>query len=448
MNTLETKSTQSYEEFIESLTHIPESLKPEAREIEYTREPAPLDKNDIVICYPYRTGFGTFSKGTLAETSATEIGSKLVNELLDKTGRSDIRRRVGAVYIGMINHESMNPAGEIAKNSGIDIGSAVTLNTACASGLRSVLDAASAVRDRENTGVELAVAGGFESMSNTSDRISPDRNGRGFGDRVIHDGILVSLADVFEKDAKGRALHMGVIGGRTEPGRPPVDRRAADIYAFRSQQLAAMVEEANYFDERILRIEVEKNRKTVVFGSDESVKGRIVTMEGLTKLRPAFEKDGDVTAGNASGLSDGGGAMIVTYAENAEKLGLEIAARLESGAIVGVKSEYMGTGPIYSTEKALERAGLKISDIDSLYLNEAFAHVALMGGYALGATYRNLNRNGGAIAHGHPTGGTGAMLTVNGVSDLDNNPEMQNVAVTLCVGGGQGITGVFGRVAA
>ncbi len=447
MNTLETKSTQSYEAFVESLKDIPKSLEPEAREVEYTRETAPLRENDIVVCYPYRTGFATFRDGTLSDTTATEMGTKLVNSLLDKTGRGDIRDLIDGVYIGMISHESMNPAGEIAKLSGLKRASAVTLNTACYSGARGIYDAASAIRDRENTGMEIALVGGFESMSKTSDRIAADRNGRGFGDRTIHDGILLSLGDVFEKDADGKPLHMGVIGGRTEPGRPRVSRQDADTYAYRSWQLATMAKEANYFDNRIMPIEVIKGRKPVKFDSDETI-DRIVSIEGLAKLRPAFEKDGDVTAGNASGLGDGGGAMIITYAKNAERLGLEIAARVESQAIEGVSPEYMGSGPIYSTEIALGRASLKMPDIDSIYLNEAFGHVAAMGGYALGATNRNLNRNGGAIAHGHPTGGTGAMLVANAVCDLENNPEMQYAGVTLCVGGGQGGTVILGKVAA
>lgn len=445
MNKLETRSTQSYEEFVESLTDIPTSLEPVEREVPYSRESIPLRKDDIVICYPYRTGFGTFVKGTLAETSAVEIGTKLLNGLLDNTGRGDIRSLVDAAFIGMINHESMSPGGEIAKRSGLERASAVTINMACASGLRAMLDAASAVRDQYNTGIEIAAVGGFESMSMVSDRLASNRNGRGFGDLIVRDGVLVSLGDVFEQDASGKPLHMGAIGGRTEPGRPKVTRRQADIYALRSQHLAAMAQEVGYFDKRIMPIEVTKNRQRIIFNRDEAIKGRTVTMEGLAKLRPAFS-EGDVTPGNASAISDGGGAMLVMTAEKAEALGLEVAMRLVSHALEGVSPDIMGSGPIPSTTKALERARLEITDIDYLQLNEAFAHVAVMGGYALGATNKNLNITGGGIAYGHPPGGTGAMLPVMGADYLDHNPDRRYVAVTLCVGGGQGAAAILERV--
>ena len=434
MNKFEAQPTS----YAESLT-IPEAVRPITGERGQSIERTRLQKDDIVICYPVRSGIGNFA-GAFVNTPAHEFGTAVVSELLERTGRSDIYEKVDTLIAGQVIQDGMNPANQLKVYSGIrESATAYTINNACGSGLRAVLNAASAIRDREHTGIKLAVAGGFENMSMAPSLLASNRNGYGLGGQTFTDGVLASLTDAFEK------VHMGVTAERLAglSDRPKITRADADHYALRSQRLATLAWEADYFKDTVVPVEVKQGRETVSFGTDESMKGSKATVEGLARLKPAFGvENGIVTPGNASGISDGAAFMIVTTAGEAEKLGLEISMRLRSGADAGVAHELMGLGPIPSSLKALGRAGLTMSDIGIFELNEAFANVALVCGEALGAEPDQLNPLGGAIAHGHPIGATGGVLLTKIASDFKHNPDSRFGMASLCVGGGQGISAV------
>jgi acetyl-CoA C-acetyltransferase len=437
MNTTETQPPS----YAQTLT-IPEVLLPVERELGYSRDQAALQKDDIVICYPVRSGIGNFS-GAFAGMPAHELGPKVVSELLDRTGRGDIYDKVDALIAGQVIQDGMNPAEQVKTYAGIrESASAYTINMACGSGLKAVLNAASAIRARAHTGIELAVAGGFENMSRAPSLLESNRSGFGLGGQTFRDGVLASLTDAFE------GVHMGVTAERLAnlPGRPPITRADADYYALRSQRRAELAWEAGYFKDTVVPIDIKQGRETVSFKSDEAVRGRKTTLEGLARLKPAFTENGIVTPGNASGISDGAAFMIVTTAGRAEELGLEVSMRLLAEAEAGVAPGLMGLGPIPATEKALGRAGLIMADIDTFELNEAFANVALLCGQALDVTDAQLNPLGGAIAHGHPIGATGGVLVTKIDSYFKHNPGSQYALASLCIGGGQGITAAFDRV--
>ena len=269
--------------YAESLT-IPEALLPVERDWEYTKEKTGLQENDIVICYPVRSGIGKFV-GALAETSAHELGTKIVSALLERTGRGDIRDRVDTLIAGQVIQDGMNPAGQIKTYAGVrETATAYTINMACGSGLKAVLNAASAIRDRENTGVKLAIAGGFENMSRAPSLLESNRKGFGLGGQIFRDGVLNSLTDAFE------GVHMGVTAERLAalPGKPKITRADADRYALRSQHRAELARQADYFKDSIVPIEVLQDRKMVVFQDDEAVRGNKATLEGLARTKPAF----------------------------------------------------------------------------------------------------------------------------------------------------------------
>ncbi len=399
-----------------------------------------LEKDDIVIVLPLRTAIGSFG-GSLSGISAPELGSKVVREIFERTGVSNIHEKVDTLIAGQVlqTGSKMNPARQIEINSGInESATAQTINMACGSGLEAVITAAEKIRGREYSGVELAIAGGVENMSRVPFYVEGGRKGFGLGDQKLVDGVVEGLTDVFNN------YHMGITAENVAEIYG-VTREAADSYALRSQRLAVLALKDDYFKATIVPIEVKRGRETDLFEIDEYVRGE-TTKESLAKLKPAFKQDGIVTAGNASGINDGAAFMIVTSAGKAEELGLEPSMRLVSYAEEGVAPEVMGLGSISASKKALERAGLDMSDIDIAEINEAFANLALVCGQELGATNDQLNPLGGAVALGHPIGATGAILVTKIESFFKNNRDSRYALASLCIGGGQGIAAIFEKV--
>jgi acetyl-CoA C-acetyltransferase len=307
------------------------------------------------------------------------------------------------------------------------------VNRICGSGLEAINTAA---RWLQTGDAEVVVAGGTENMSMMPFMLRKARFGYRLGHDVIEDGTVHLVTDPFEK------IHMGITAENLAE-KYEVSREVQDEYSLRSQERARAAIDAGYFKDQILPLEVKKGRDTITFDTDEHP--RATSMELLGKLRPAFKPGGAVTAGNASGINDGAAALVVTTASKARELGLKPRFRLVARAESGVDPRTMGEGPIPAIEKALAKAGLTVSDMDTIELNEAFAAVAAACSTALGLPQDKTNPNGGAIALGHPVGASGAILTVKAMHELERTGGRYGL-VSLCIGGGQGIASIFERL--
>ncbi len=436
MNTQESQM-QAYAESLSVPTNL-NDLTLEERNC--SKERRPLQEDDIIVVLPMRLAIGSFG-GSLSGISAPELGTRVVSEILERTGVHDIYDEVDTVFAGQViqTGSGMNTARQIGINSGInETATGITINMACGSGLETVIMAAEKIKAKGNS-VKVAIAGGVENMSDLPHHVKIGRKAVGLGHLTLVDGVLDGLTDAFS------GKHMGLTAENIAE-KYGVTREAADLYALRSQKLAALALSQDYFKNTIVPIEVKHGRETDLFVIDEYVKGE-TTKESLAKLRPAFKKDGGiVTAGNASGINDGAALMIVTTAGKAGELGLEPSMRLVSYGEAGVAPEVMGLGPIPASRIALEEAGLKMSDMDIAEINEAFGVVPLVAGKELGATKEQLNPLGGAIAHGHPLGATGAILMTKVAAYFEHNPFSRYGLVSLCIGGGQGIAVVLEKI--
>jgi acetyl-CoA C-acetyltransferase len=384
--------------------------------------------SDIVILDGVRTAIGTFG-GALAATPPSALGATVTREAMARAGVEP--GQIGHVVFGhVINTEPRDMY--LSRIAGIEAGipdttPALNVNRLCGSGAQAVVSATQTLMLGD---ADFAIAGGAESMSRAPYILPDQRWGSKMGDVRTLDMMLGALNCPFGTG------HMGITAENVadEHG---VTRDDMDAFALESQRRAAAAIEAGHFANQIVPIEVKKRREVVSFATDEHVKGN-TTPEVLAGLRPAFKKDGRVTAGNASGLNDGAAALVLARAEAAEKAGLKPKARILGYAHAGVRPEVMGIGPVPAVENLLAKTGLSVSDFDVIESNEAFAAQAIAVNNGLGLDTAKGHPNGGAIALGHPVGATGAIITVKALHELERVGGSKAL-ITMCIGGGQGI---------
>ena len=391
---------------------------------------------DVVIVSGCRTAIGTFG-GALKDVSAVELGTVVVREAVRRAGvRPD---QVDEAVHGCILQAGlgMNPARQAAVKAGLpETVPAHTVNKVCGSGLKSVMLAAQAVRCGDG---EVVVAGGMESMSGAPYLLPGARWGERLGhgralDHMIHEGLTDAFHDI----------HMGITAENLVE-RYAISRADQDAFAAESQERAqAAIREGRFKDEIVPVPVALKKGEPRPFDTDEHPRPG-TTADSLAKLRPAFKKDGTVTAGNASGLNDGAAAVVVTSAERASRLGLKPLARIVSYASAAVDPAVMGIGPVPAVRKALEKAGLALERIDLFELNEAFAAQSLAVLRELKLDAARVNVNGGAIALGHPIGASGARILVTLLHALRARDQRLGLA-SLCIGGGQGVAMIVERL--
>ncbi|MDE2396514.1 MAG: acetyl-CoA C-acetyltransferase [Burkholderiales bacterium] len=384
---------------------------------------------DIVIVAAARTGVGKFG-GTLAKTPATELGATVIKALLERSGLSG--DQIGEVILGQVLQAGtgQNPARQSVIKSGLPQGvPAMTINKVCGSGLKAVMLAAQAIRDGDS---EIIIAGGQESMSLSPHVLNGSRDGQRMGDWKMVDSMIVDgLWDVYNQ------YHMGITAENVAK-KYGVTRAQQDALALASQQKAAAAQEAGRFKDEIVPVSIaQKKGDPIVFASDEYINKK-TSAEALAGLRPAFDKAGSVTAGNASGLNDGAAGVVVMTAKKAAALGLKPLARIASYASAGLDPAFMGMGPVPAARKALERAGWKPADLDLLEINEAFAAQACAVHQEMGWDTSKVNVNGGAIAIGHPIGASGCRILVTLLHEMIRRDAKKGIA-SLCIGGGMGV---------
>ena len=387
-----------------------------------------MAKMDVVLCNPVRTAIGTYG-GSLKAIPSTKLGSSAIAETLRRSG--SIVTDVETVVMGQVIQAGsrMNPARQAAIAAELPVNvPALTVNRVCGSGAQSVVSAALEILAGN---VRCAIAGGMENMDMAPYLLPSGRWGSRMGDTALYDSMLYDgLNDAFSGQHSG--WHTEDLVAKYKVTRADQDRWAA-----RSQKRFAAAQAAGKFDAEIAGVEVKGRKGLEIFGRDEHVRPD-TTVESLAKLRPAFRKDGTITAGNAPGLNSGASAMIVAERGWAEKKGLKPAARLVSYGVAAVEPGMFGIGPVPAVRLALERAGWKIGDVERIEINEAFAAIALACLRELGLSEDVVNVEGGAIAHGHPIGATGAVLTTRLLHSMARDGLKRGV-VTLCIGGGQGI---------
>ena len=382
---------------------------------------------DIVILDGARTAIGTFG-GTLAAIPPAQLGAIAAKAALERSGVEG--KQIGHVEFGhVINTEprDMYLSRVAAMDAGVpDSTPAMNVNRLCGSGAQAIV---SVVQNLMLGDADFGLAGGAEAMSRSPYIVPAQRFGQKMGDIKTLDMMLGALNCPFGTG------HMGVTAENVaaEYG---ITREAQDAFALESQARAARAIEAGYFKDQIVPVEVQVKRDLVPFVTDEHPKA--TSAEALAGLRPVFQKDGTVTAGNASGINDGAAALVLARAEAAEAAGLKPRARILGYAHAGVRPEVMGIGPIPAVTKLLEKTGLSAGDFDVIESNEAFASQALAVSDALGFDPARVNPNGGAIALGHPVGATGAIITIKALYELARTGG-KRALITMCIGGGQGI---------
>ena len=389
---------------------------------------------DIVILGGARTAIGAFG-GALAGTTPIELGTIVAKEAIARAGVEGAQ--IGHVAFGhVINTEpkDMYVSRVAAINAGIpDATPAMNVNRLCGSGVQAVV---SVIQSLMLGDADFGLAGGTENMSRSPFIISDQRWGAKMGDIRTRDMMLGALNCPFGTG------HMGVTA-ENDAAEHDISRADQDAFALQSQDRAAAAIEAGYFDDQIVPVPVKRRREMVDFARDEHPKA--TTLEVLGGLRPVFQKDGSVTAGNASGLNDGAAAVVLATADAAAKAGLTPKFRVLGYAHAGVRPEVMGIGPIPAVRNLLEKTGLTVADFDVIESNEAFASQALAVSKELGFDPARVNPNGGAIALGHPVGATGAIITVKAMYELERTGGKRGL-ITMCIGGGQGIALAIERI--
>ncbi|MCZ8255302.1 MAG: acetyl-CoA C-acetyltransferase [Polaromonas sp.] len=384
---------------------------------------------DIVIVAAGRTAVGKFG-GSLAKIPATEFGAAVIKGVLERSGLS--ADQLGEVIMGQVLTAGVgqNPARQSVIKAGFPNGiPGLTINAVCGSGLKAVMLAAQSVATGDS---EIVIAGGQENMSAAPHVLNGSRDGQRMGDWKMVDSMIVDgLWDVYNQ------YHMGITAENVAK-KYGIDRAAQDALALASQTKAAAAQDAGKFKDEIIPITIpQKKGDPVVFAADEFI-NRKTSAEGLAGLRPAFDKAGGVTAGNASGLNDGAAAVMVMTAKKAAALGLKPLARIASYATTGLDPAYMGMGPVPASTKALQRAGWKAQDLDLLEINEAFAAQACAVNKEMGWDTSKVNVNGGAIAIGHPIGASGCRILVTLLHEMAKRDAKKGIA-SLCIGGGMGV---------
>jgi acetyl-CoA C-acetyltransferase len=384
---------------------------------------------DIVIVAAARTAVGKFG-GSLAKTSAPELGAAVVADLLRRANLSG--EQINELILGQVltAGSGQNPARQTVIKSGLPQGvPALTINAVCGSGLKAVMLAAQAIRDGDS---EIIIAGGQENMSLAPHVLPGSRDGMRMGDWKLVDSMIIDgLFDVYNK------YHMGITAENVAK-KYDISRDKQDALALGSQQKAAAAQEAGRFKDEIVPFSIaQKKGDPIVFATDEFINKK-TTADVLAGLRPAFDKAGTVTAGNASGLNDGAAGVVVMTAAKAAQLGLKPLARIASYATVALDPSVMGMGPVPASTKALARAGWKPQDLDLLEINEAFAAQACAVNNEMGWDTSKVNVNGGAIAIGHPIGASGCRILVTLLHEMQRRDARKGIA-SLCIGGGMGV---------
>ncbi|MFN7223050.1 MAG: thiolase family protein [Paracoccaceae bacterium] len=383
---------------------------------------------EAVICAPVRTPIGTYN-GALKSTPATELGATAIHAVLTRSGLDPAR--VDAVIMGNVIQagNKMNPARQAAIGGGVPVGApALTVNRVCGSGAQAV---ASAAQEIWLGLAQAVIAGGMENMDMAPYLMPGGRWGNRMGPATIYDAMLTDgLNDAFSGEHSG--WHTEDLVTKYN-----ISRADQDIWAERSQRLFSDAQAAGLFGAEIIPVEVKGRKGPEMFAKDEHNRPE-TTLESLTRLRPAFRKDGTITAGNAPGLNSGAAAMIVADRGFAETAGLLPLARIAAYGVGAVEPGMFGIGPVPAVRQALDRAGWTVKDVDRIEINEAFAAIALAVLRELGLPEEIVNVEGGAIAHGHPIGASGAVLTTRLLHSMQRDGLKRGV-VTLCIGGGQGI---------
>ncbi|AOJ09863.1 acetyl-CoA C-acetyltransferase [Burkholderia mayonis] len=384
---------------------------------------------DVVIVSAARTAVGKFG-GSLAKIAAPELGATVIRAVLERAGVKP--EQISEVILGQVltAGSGQNPARQALIAAGLP--SAVpgmTINKVCGSGLKAVMLAANAIVAGD---AEIVVAGGQENMSAAPHVLPGSRDGFRMGDAKLVDSMIVDgLWDVYNK------YHMGVTAENVakEYG---ITREEQDQFSALSQNKAEAAQKAGRFDDEIVPIGIPQRKgEPLRFATDEFVRHG-VTAESLASLKPAFTKDGTVTAANASGINDGAAAVLVMSAKKAEALGLEPLARIKAYANAGVDPSVMGMGPVPASRRCLERAGWSVGDLDLMEINEAFAAQALAVHKQMGWDTSKVNVNGGAIAIGHPIGASGCRILVTLLHEMQKRDARRGLA-SLCIGGGMGV---------
>ena len=390
--------------------------------------------SDIVILEGARTAIGTFG-GSLAATSPIDLGATVAKAAMERSGVEP--GQIGHVAFGhVINTEpaDMYLSRRAAMDAGVpDTTPAMNVNRLCGSGLQAIVSVTQSLALGD---ADFGLAGGAESMSRSPHIISPARFGQKMGDVTARDMMLGALNCPFGTG------HMGITAENVAD-EVQITREDQDAFALESQTRAQRAIGEGRFESQIVPVDIQARRDTVAFDQDEHPKA--TTAEALAGLRPAFKKDGTVTAGNASGINDGAAALVLARADAADRAGLKPIARILGYAHAGVRPEVMGFGPIPAVEKLLEKTGLSADDFDVIESNEAFAAQAIAVNRGLGLDPEKVNPNGGAIALGHPVGATGAIIAVKAIYELKRTGGKRALA-TMCIGGGQGIAVAFEMV--
>jgi acetyl-CoA C-acetyltransferase len=390
---------------------------------------------DIYIVSGARTAIGTFG-GSLSSLRPAELGTIVIKEAIARAGIA--ASQIENVVIGTVIPTQPKDAyvsRVAAVNAGIPIEApAMNVNRLCGSGLQAIVSAAQAIALGEH---QLAIGGGAESMSNAPHMTSAIRNGVKLGNLELEDAMLGALHDPFGN------YHMGITAENVAE-QCGITREAQDVYAVESHRRAAAAIAAGYFKDQIVPVEIKTRKGSVVFDTDENVRADS-SVEKMAGLKPVFKKDGTVTAGNASSINDGAGAVVLASGKAVAELGLKPMAKIIGWGHAGVEPNVMGLGPVKAVPVALKRAGLTLDQIDVIEANEAFAAQACGVAKELGFDPAKTNPNGSGISLGHPIGGTGAILTVKTIYELQRTGGKYGL-ITMCIGGGQGIAMVVERV--
>jgi acetyl-CoA C-acetyltransferase len=383
---------------------------------------------DIVIVGAARSAIGKFG-GTLARTPASDLGAHLLKKLLERSGVKP--EQVSEVILGQVLAAGVgqNPARQAAIKAGLpDMIPAMTINKVCGSGLKAVMLAAQSIANGDS---DLVVAGGQENMSIAPHVLNGSRDGFRMGDAKMIDSMIVDgLWDAFNQ------YHMGVTAENVAK-EYAVTREEQDEFAVKSQNKTEAAQKAGRFNDEIIPFEIPSKKGPVVFAADEFPRHG-ATLEAMKALKPAFDKNGTVTAANASGINDGAAMVLVASAKKAKELGLKPIARIKSFASAGVDPKYMGMGPVPASKRCLARAGWEPKDLDLMEINEAFASQAIAVNRQMGWDTSRVNVNGGAIALGHPIGASGCRILVTLLHEMAKRDAKKGLA-SLCIGGGMGV---------
>ena len=384
--------------------------------------------DEIVIVSAARTAIGKFG-GTLAKVPASDLGAHVIRKVLERAGVKP--EQVSEVIMGQVLAAGVgqNPARQAAIRAGLpDMIPAMTINKVCGSGLKAAMLGAQSIANGDS---DIVIAGGQESMSLAPHVLMGSRDGFRMGDAKMVDSMIVDgLWDVYNQ------YHMGVTAENVAK-EYAVTREEQDAFAVASQNKTEAAQKAGRFKDEIVPYEVPSRKGPVSFADDEYPRHG-ATLEAMKGLKPAFDKNGTVTAGNASGINDGAAAVVLASARKAKELGLRPLARIRAFASAGVDPKYMGMGPVPASKRCLSRAGWAPEDLDLMEINEAFASQAIAVNRQMGWDTKKVNVNGGAIALGHPIGASGCRILVTLLYEMQKRDAKKGLA-SLCIGGGMGV---------